>query len=109
MRRWLLLLGGLLIWAAHFGAAYAIASISFEVAGKTTLAARALLMVAGAAAAIACVLLCRAALRMPRQTPLDAFWRTVSLAGAVIALIAVVWQTLPAIAALEGTGGNGLS
>jgi hypothetical protein len=98
MRRWLLLLGGPLIWAAHFLAVYAIASVSVVIAGETNFEARALIVSAGALAALAAMMLIVAAWRMPRDEPIDAFWRVVALAGATIGLVAVVWQTLPALA-----------
>lgn len=98
MRRWLLLLGGPLIWAAHFGAIYAISSISVQIAGDTVAAARALIVASGALAALTAVALMLLAARSSQATMLDRFWRTVSGAGALIAAIAVVWQTLPALA-----------
>jgi cytochrome c biogenesis protein CcdA len=98
MRRWLLFLGGPLIWAAHFAVIYAIASISMVGAGETTPAARVAILVAGIVAAIAAALMLIAALRAPRNEALGAFWRNVAALGALIALVAIVWQTLPALA-----------
>ena len=40
MRRWLFLLGGLLIWAAHFNGVYLIASIADVVASADVAASR---------------------------------------------------------------------
>lgn len=97
MKRWLFLLGGPLIWAAHFLAIYATASISVQLAGGATVPARLVIALAGLLAAIAAALLAHAAWRRTSQTPFDAFERAVALAGAAIALIAIVWQTLPAL------------
>lgn len=97
MRSWLLLLAGPIIWAAHFAAIYAIASISTEAFGMTTSLARFLIFAAGLVALIATGLVLLKALRPPHTEPFDTFLRTVSLAGALIAGIAIIWQTLPAL------------
>lgn len=97
MRRWLFLLGGLLIWAAHFTFIYIVASISDLQAGEATPIARVVIGASGAAAAVAALLLLRAAIRARAGEPLETFWRSVSALGAVIALIAILWQTLPAL------------
>lgn len=97
MRRWLLLLGGPLIWAAHFAVIYTIASVSIAAAGETTPAARAAMIVAGGGGALACALLIRHALRNDDRDDLSAFLRGVGGIGAGISLVAILWQTLPAM------------
>lgn len=98
MRHWLFLLGGPLIWAVHFAAIYAIASISDVSAGETTAAARAAILISGAIAASATALLLVLALRSSRHDELGAFWRSVAALGALISFFAIVWQSLPALA-----------
>lgn len=100
MTRWLILLGGPLIWAAHFGAVYFIASVSVLLAGQTTLPARLAILgcsLAATGAASAFVLWCG---RSGKTRALGPFWRSAGIAGGAIALAAVVWQTLPALAPL---------
>ena len=98
MGRWLLLLGGPLIWAAHFMIIYAIASVSEQIAGGAGVLARALILVAGGAGVAAALFVLAAARRFDAEDPLQRFWRMVSAAGAILAIIAMLWQTLPALA-----------
>lgn len=98
MGRWLLLLGGPLIWAAHFLAIYFIASLAEQLSGETGLIARALILAAGGVAIIAALLVLASARRLSTQNALDRFWRLIAQAGAVLAIIAVLWQSLPALA-----------
>lgn len=98
MRRWLLLLGGPLIWATHFGLIYAITSISVQAIGETGLFARVLIVGSGVLGVSAALFVLWTALSLRREEPLDQFSRVVSGAGAVFAAIAVFWQTLPAFA-----------
>lgn len=98
MGRWLLFLGGPLIWAAHFGLIYAIASLSVVAAGETTAAARVAIGASGLGAALACAVLAWRALKAGAQDELGRFMRMVGGVGAIIGLIAVIWQTLPALA-----------
>ncbi len=96
MRRWLIFLGGPLIWAAHFLFIYFVASVSEVVAGETSFPARALIVVSGIAAAICNLLLLFRTRRLPGVEPLEIFWRSVTATGAAISIIAIVWQSLPA-------------
>jgi hypothetical protein len=98
VRRWLLLLGGPLIWATHFGLIYAISSISVQATGAIGVFARALIVGSGVLGVGAALFVLWTALGLRREEPLDQFWRLVSGAGAVFAAIAVFWQTLPAFA-----------
>lgn len=102
MLRWLLLLGGPLIWGAHFLLVYAIASISEVAAGETTLTARALIGLSGGLAATGCLGVLFLGLRHRGGEAVDAFWRTVSATGAALGFVGVLWQTLPALIGLPG-------
>lgn len=109
MRHWLLLLGGPLLWAAHFLAIYIATSASQVAIGATSGVTRIAIIALSIGAAGAALLLAMHASRRPHADPQDAFWRTVSLAGAVLAIVAIVWQTLPLFAPLEGTAHPGSS
>lgn len=92
MRSWTTLLGGMLVWAAHFFVLYGIG----EFAGANT-ASRGAVLLLGAIALAADGLLFRRLLRRPRG---DEFgrWRTgVASGGLGLSSLAVVWQTLPAL------------
>jgi hypothetical protein len=96
MGRWLLLLGGPLIWGAHFMAIYLITSAAYVGAhspgGATRVAVGVLSVVAIAAASL---LILRAARSREAN---HAFWRAIAIAGSVLAIIAILWQTLPVLA-----------
>ena len=92
MRSWLLLLGGLLVWAVHFFALYAVGSIFL-----TTDLARGL--------TIALTLICLLALALigrrvwlARAGDAERDWiRIVALWGIAIGGIAILWQGLVAL------------
>jgi hypothetical protein len=97
MRAWLLLLGGMLVWTVHFFALYALGSI-FE----TTFTAR--------TGTVALTLACLAAdgwllvlcLRTARHYDADTVIGWPARLGApvaVLSLVAVAWQGLPAFLA----------
>ena len=93
MRRgWVFLLGGLIVWAVHFFALYAIASILL-----TTLLARLLTLGATLLCLGAAALLARDALRFSPADRAEAWMRSVALCGLGISTIAVFWQALPAL------------
>lgn len=89
MRTWLILLGGMLVWTAHFFGLYAIAEIAPQ-----------------RAPVLALTMLClgvdlwllRAISRLRRDDPFAAWRRSVASAGAGLSLLAVAWQALPALA-----------
>jgi hypothetical protein len=92
LRTWLSLLGGLLVWAGHFLAAYAIASIA-EIARPEHRQPLTLLFMA---LTIACVLTASAlALRSWRDKREDVFVQRLSALGSAIAALAIVWQSIP--------------
>lgn len=97
MPRWRLLLGGPLIWAFHFGVIYAATSASEVIPSFTVAVARAAVLIVTALCLIACAWVLRSALRGPHSEALTAFWRTVAATGSVLAIIAIAWQTLPAV------------
>ena len=86
MRSWLILLGGFLVWTGHFFGLYLIA----EFAPAATLVI---------ALTILCIIADLWLLRWLRGIPCsEAFaqWRrSVGMAGAVLSLLAVLWQGLP--------------
>lgn len=92
MRSWLLLLGGLLVWAVHFFALYAVGSIFL-----TTDLARGL--------TIALTLICLLVIGLfgrrawlTRAPDAESDWiRVVALWGVAIGGIAILWQGLVAL------------
>ena len=96
MRSWTSMLGGLIVWAAHFFALYAIASIFL-----TTPTARVLALLATAACFAADGWLLRRDLRRLRgETDEPSRWMTlIALLSSAISLVAVLWQGFPAVLA----------
>lgn len=95
MRVWLVLLGGMIVWAVHFFALYAFASIWLT---STTTRLLTGLATAGCIAADAALL--RLCLRIIAANDRDCaiFWPArVGLVGAGLSLVAVLWQGLPAL------------
>lgn len=94
MRSWAILLGGLLVWAAHFFALYGIGEFAGASAGS-----RAYVLVLSALALFADGFLARRLLLIARADDF-ARWRTgVALGGIAVSALAVVWQALPALIA----------
>lgn len=92
MPGWRIMLGGLLVWAAHFLAIYILASV-FE---SSTIAriGTGIATLAAVAANIGLVVVARRA-EMP-----DAFARwmvSLGMLGVGLSLVAVLWQGLPAL------------
>jgi hypothetical protein len=104
MARWLFLLGGLLIWAAHLAGVYGIASVADLVSEADAPWSRAAigLLTLVLAAADGAILFWAWRGRGPGvagegDAELARFWRAVAGAGAVVSLLGVFWQGLPAI------------
>lgn len=99
MRAWLLALGGLLVWALHFGGVYAIASVADVVAEADAAPARALSGLFTLACAAADGVLLWLIVRRARGAadPLAGFLSSVGALGALFSLVAVLWQGLPAL------------
>ena len=94
MRGWTLLLSGLIVWAVHFFALYASASILL-----TTPLARMLTLLVTAACLGAGALLLARTLRSDTSTPTDTWMRAVALCGFGLSGVAILWQALPALLA----------
>ena len=84
MRTWLMLLGGLLLWAGHFFALYLIAEFWGD--GRPARLAAAALTLLGLAANAALLLRLRRA---------DTWVRRIGGTGALLAILAIAWQGLP--------------
>ena len=92
MRSWALLLSGLLVWAAHFFALYAIASI---LPGQPIASVLVLAMTVGAVAAN--LLILSFVWRTSVQDRLAIWIEAGARLGAALSLVAVIWQALPAL------------
>ena len=94
MRAWAFMLGGMLVWAAHFFTLYAIASLFL-----TTSLARALTLIVTLVCLAAGALVLASALRARRRAhDTAARWRYgLAALFASLALIAIAWQGLPAM------------
>ena len=102
------LCGGLLIWAAHFGAVYAVNGVACArgLDRLTVLgfgAVPAIVAVATGLAVLACGAILAAALRGrgpgiadEPSGPVQAFWRMGTASGAGFAMVAIAWTGLPA-------------
>jgi hypothetical protein len=90
MRTWTLLLGGLVVWAAHFFLLYGIASL---LPGQS--AADWLVLAATVPADGLVLRLAFASMRT--GDALDSWAARAGAAGAAISLAAVVWQAAPAM------------
>lgn len=88
MRSWLILLGGLLVWTVHFFGLYAIAEIMPH-AG--------LVLFLSLICVAADLWLLHRGRHMLADTPFITWRRSVAMGGAVLSLIAVCWQALPAL------------
>ena len=97
MRAWAFMLGGMIVWAIHFFALYIVASVFL-----TSTTSRILTVVITLACLAAAGILLSKAARAIRREGGDAFsrWQTY-FAGltAALALVAILWQGLPALIA----------
>lgn len=92
MRDWLLLLAGLLLWAAHFFLLYGIG----EFAGSGT-GARLAVGLATLGALAAAGLLLRRTARRGAADPFGNWRRHLSRGGLLLGGLAIIWQALPAL------------
>lgn len=96
MRAWLTLLGGLMIWAGHFLTAYAIASLTDIARPEHQRPLTWLLAILTIASAGAAGFLAFRAWRASGRPGLGgAFIQRLSAMAALLAAIAIVWQTAP--------------
>lgn len=93
MRVWAVLLGGLTVWAAHFFVLYGIASV---LPGRPE--AQWLVLAATLPAVVADGLILRKTIgRGSRADPLDGWISRFGAIGAALSLVAVIWQSAPAL------------
>ena len=93
MRHWIILLGGLTVWAAHFFVLYGIASIL-----PGSRAAAWLVLIATLAATAAAGVVLRQAIALARGTDALERWSAqIGAIGAAISLLAILWQAAPAL------------
>lgn len=88
---WTLFLGGLLVWALHFFALYAVASIflTSDTARLLTVAVTLLCLVLNA------LLFVRVA-SVQADVELTRWMRSLALLGVSLSVVAILWQALPA-------------
>ena len=95
MRSWTLLLGGLIVWGLHFFLVYGIASVFPGTMRARVLTIAVTLLCLGGAG-----LLLRSAVRRRRDADRDGLsgWMLgISAGGAALAVVAIVFQGLPAL------------
>lgn len=98
MRRWSYLLGGLLVWSAHFAGVYAIGSLAAIRPIEEDMAWRAVLLVFSVVCAgLAGLLALRAGLLSAVGAPSERFTSRVAALGAAVSVVAIAFQTLPAL------------
>ncbi|QNN65277.1 hypothetical protein H9L12_01140 [Sphingomonas rhizophila] len=95
MRTWLALLGGLLVWAAHFFAVYGVASIYPGSDRARWLTVVVTLMALGALAIQYRLVAGR--FQVEARSELDHWFRGLANLGLALAAIAVLYQGLPAL------------
>jgi hypothetical protein len=101
VRRWLAMLSGLILWAAHFLGVYLIASVADVVAEADAPAWRwggvlfSLICMLGAVAIMG--LATRAIHRQTeaQRAGLSGFLLSLTAVGGAVALVGILWQTLP--------------
>ena len=95
MGKWVLLLGGLSLWAAHFFLLYAIASLF---PGRDLARILSLAATLPALAVNAWLLWFTVRKRQPQNSDDFGRWvRNVGTLGAALAIVAILWQALPAL------------
>jgi hypothetical protein len=91
MRSWLILLGGLLLWAIHFFALYAIGEFATD--GAVARLAVGLLTIIFFVADLLLFL----RIRRRRRNGFSQWRDQVGILGALLAAVAIAWQGLPAL------------
>ncbi len=103
LAKWAVLLAGPLIWSAHLGLLYAVATVAITLTWEAGLVSRILIGLATLAglAAIAWVGWSLWTERLPRwETPqrdLTGLWRKAGALLCLLSFLGVLWQGLPAI------------
>jgi len=88
VKSWLIVLGGLIVWAVHFFGVYALAEIAPD---------RVLVLVLSAVCLLADAVLLRSGLRLPTPDGFARWRRSSAITGALLSMVAVAWQSLPAL------------
>ncbi|MEJ5978925.1 hypothetical protein WG901_19890 [Novosphingobium sp. PS1R-30] len=88
MTTWFILLGGLIVWTAHFFGLYALAEIA---------PAPWRVVVLTLACLVADLWLLHYVRHLPRDDAFSVWRRSVATGGALLSLLAVTWQALPAL------------
>lgn len=92
------MLGGLLVWAVHFVGVYAIASIGDVVSAADAPTWRLISLAFSAVCAmLALGLLIQALRRADDGTDTIDLANTLARVGALVAMISVIWQSLPTV------------
>ena len=99
MRRWVWMLGGLIVWTVHFMGIYAIASAADVVSHADDPTWRMIgLAFSGACLLAALAITGRAARRLRRTAdPSTRFGDQLALLGGGVAAVAILWQALPTV------------
>ncbi|MDP2258878.1 MAG: hypothetical protein Q8J89_04100 [Caulobacter sp.] len=101
MRRWIFTLGGLLLWAVHFVGVYAIASLADTVSTADAVGWRMAALAFSGLCLLAVLLHALLAVRRlaspSASGAADHFMGQVAAMGSVLALLAILWQTLPTL------------
>lgn len=93
MRAWSILLGGLAVWAVHFFVLYGVGSV---LPGRSE--ARWLVLgLTLPALAVDAMILRKTIWPKDRTDPLDRWILQLGATGASVSLVAVVWQSVPAL------------
>lgn len=98
MRRWVEMLAGLTIWAAHFIGAYVISSVGDVASAADAPEWRAANVVFSAVCGLALIAVLVVTVRRMRREPRDelsGFISGLGAMGAALGLLGVVYQTLP--------------
>jgi hypothetical protein len=95
MKKWLFLLGGLLVWASHFFLLYGFASIfpGTDLSRWLTIAATCVALGAN----IGIIHVALGAKVADGRDPLDGWIGTVGLSAGLLSFLAVLWQGFPAL------------
>lgn len=98
MQRWFYMLGGLLVWAVHFVGVYTIASVGDVVARADDQTWRMIGLGFSMLCGLGAVgLLIHSLLRKSDGTDMIDFANTMARLGAALALVSIVWQSLPTV------------
>lgn len=101
-RKWLLLLSGPVLWAAHFAVSYAASGLDYTFDGHAGPGAHLTVLIAGMLALAVQALLLRAAWHMHNEEwsanlDLARFWRRSCSVLLLLTSVAIVCQTLPVL------------